>query len=512
MQRLYVVGFNVAVTEPAGAEHAFDLLIEHFAPHLGTDGLAVQDLLPAPGAATVSVRHLGRPDKQLSWTPVAAGVGVRALRLAIDDDLPDGGRFTCELTAAESEGDTSFRVVMGRSTSGRITPARIEKLKPPAALRSILGDSSLTCDYRGEVLTNTVSQSLADQVPAVLARLNDPARRFPILVVSAMHPKGPSATLARKAAVRLAGLCHVVAIHGWLALDSFNRAMQANALPRAGARLYWPYLDLRAPWWSANTLASDHDDLLGQMMRLLAPLSVVARGRDQVWDAVRAKERSSRSADMSASETDRISALQQEVEEERAFSAEVTALNEELEDKNARLEVDVANLQARLNAATRTAWEEPESDLSSSEAVSSPDFTADWARWELESGGALVFTENAKKQWSKCAYPKPEQMREALDALALLADAWREANGNVGKDLTSWMAEEVGLTLSLHDNPLRTAGKHLFGFEGVTWDRTPHIKVADHTSPNQVGRIYFAIDNTGRRWVVDHVGLKLYGI
>ena len=51
-----------------------------------------------------------------------------------------------------------------------------------------------------------------------------------------------------------------------------------------------------------------------------------------------------------------------------------------------------------------------------------------------------------------------------------------------------------------------------FQFEGEKYSRVPHLKLDDHTTPNQVGRVYFALDNENHRFIVDHVGLKLYGL
>jgi hypothetical protein len=51
-----------------------------------------------------------------------------------------------------------------------------------------------------------------------------------------------------------------------------------------------------------------------------------------------------------------------------------------------------------------------------------------------------------------------------------------------------------------------------FEHDGIWYSRLLHLKLGDHTAPNEVGRIYFAMDNDGERFIVDHVGLKLYGL
>lgn len=51
-----------------------------------------------------------------------------------------------------------------------------------------------------------------------------------------------------------------------------------------------------------------------------------------------------------------------------------------------------------------------------------------------------------------------------------------------------------------------------FEFEGRTWSQKNHVKVRDGVKPNEVGRIQFDFDHEGRRLIVNHVALKLYGI
>lgn len=103
-------------------------------------------------------------------------------------------------------------------------------------------------------------------------------------------------------------------------------------------------------------------------------------------------------------------------------------------------------------------------------------------------------------------------MREALDSLAALAKAWSSKKGRVGEPLVSWIGNQTALTYAPEDEPLRNKKLHEFRFEERVWDRQPHIKLDDHTSKDRVGRIYFAIDGEAYRWIVDHVGLKLYGL
>jgi hypothetical protein len=59
---------------------------------------------------------------------------------------------------------------------------------------------------------------------------------------------------------------------------------------------------------------------------------------------------------------------------------------------------------------------------------------------------------------------------------------------------------------------MSTNGLDTFEFDGRTYSRLPHLKLGDYRSPNEVGRVYFAMDSDSERFIVDHVGLKLYGL
>ncbi|WP_285542802.1 hypothetical protein [Streptomyces lavendulae] len=432
--------------------------------------------------------------------------------MEIEQELPKGGRFVCQLTSSECDGKTGFRVVMGRKSGGLLAPATVEDLKPPRALNAIMRDPELRRTDGSDTVNATVTPVLAAQVPAVREHLGSPQRRLPVLADSSIRMMGPPDAFARKAARRLAGLAHVVVVSGWLAFDSFNANLERNLLPRDGARLYWPTPDARNPWWGSTELYGDHEALLRTMMRLLAPLSVVARGRDRLWDAVRSAETNSILESLAGeAESKQVALLVAKLEEERSQTLELLEANDEMESKIGRLEIDVANLEARLSAEPSPLPAEP-AEVEEHPATGSPDFSVDWDRWTKESFGALVFTPNAKAQWRKCSYKNFERMREALDSLAALAKVWKKEKGTVGDSLVSWIGNQTSLTYAPEDEPLRIKKLHEFTFEERVWDRQPHIKLDDHTTKDRVGRIYFAIDGEAYRWVVDHVGLKLYGL
>jgi hypothetical protein len=121
----------------------------------------------------------------------------------------------------------------------------------------------------------------------------------------------------------------------------------------------------------------------------------------------------------------------------------------------------------------------------------------------------LIFTEAAKESWIDSSYPYPDRMRKVLEDLARAAVAWRAVGSRLGKSMVTWMSEEFGLTYAPDDEGMRRRKIDTFRFDGRKLSRLPHLKIDDYVQPDRVGRIYFAIDDSGHRWIVDHVGVKL---
>ncbi|MBY6387327.1 hypothetical protein HG717_25855 [Rhodococcus erythropolis] len=129
-----------------------------------------------------------------------------------------------------------------------------------------------------------------------------------------------------------------------------------------------------------------------------------------------------------------------------------------------------------------------------------------------QAQGAIVFTNNAHQSWKRDDYPNINVMRDALVALTKAAIDYRRLGCQLGILPDDWFKQEWNLTLAATDKYMRRNKLERFTFDGKTYSREPHLKLGDHTSPNEVGRVYFAMDSENERFIVDHVGLKLYGL
>lgn len=123
---------------------------------------------------------------------------------------------------------------------------------------------------------------------------------------------------------------------------------------------------------------------------------------------------------------------------------------------------------------------------------------------ELEHSG-FVLTAACHQMLIANAYPEPGGMWRFTKILSRAARDWRELGGEVGNRLADWIAENYEIEVALHDAGLGSWAE--FTFEGREYSREPHVKVDDFKNPMECGRVYFAVDSDGLRFIVDHIGL-----
>ena len=141
------------------------------------------------------------------------------------------------------------------------------------------------------------------------------------------------------------------------------------------------------------------------------------------------------------------------------------------------------------------------------------DFEPLFDHLEHHAGGAIKFTAAGRSSWRRARYGGDvEDMRDALIALTRAAMEWREKQGSIGLVPDDWLKTRYSLNSAFSDGGLVAAHLDKFEFDGRQLSRLPHLKLGDNTTPDKVGRVYFALDGSEWRFVVDHVGLKLYGL
>jgi hypothetical protein len=189
-------------------------------------------------------------------------------------------------------------------------------------------------------------------------------------------------------------------------------------------------------------------------------------------------------------------------------SERTPALQEQLDEKNQLLLQHQENWAA-VRGSQPTAPEEADEEQEEPESASTWGEVAELVQI-LEDSDAFVLTDQARGQLTDNPYPDPERMWEHLERLANAAEAFHEADGEIGQRFEDWVVENgFKLDISLHDEGLSRSGADQFEFEDTTYSREPHVKVDDYVDPASCGRIYFALDSANGRIIVDHVGLHL---
>ncbi|MFI7679938.1 hypothetical protein [Actinophytocola sp. NPDC049390] len=137
----------------------------------------------------------------------------------------------------------------------------------------------------------------------------------------------------------------------------------------------------------------------------------------------------------------------------------------------------------------------------------------DWKQFaqaaELLRSDYFHLTERARSMMEKNRYRFPERMFDHLERLSRLAYDFRASDGKVSGRIAEVGRTSHGIEIALFDSSL--SGTHIV-YEGARLDTVPHVKVDDaKREPDKCGRIYFAIDSTNLRFVVDHIGIHDYG-
>ena len=112
-------------------------------------------------------------------------------------------------------------------------------------------------------------------------------------------------------------------------------------------------------------------------------------------------------------------------------------------------------------------------------------------------------------------YPRPGRMKNYVEKLAAVALAYREGDSQLSAGLKEYAIAYQGIEIALFDGTLsppeiRISGVTVMNSSGECLTAVPHVKVDDYKSPEQCGRIYFAIDKEDKRFIIDHVGIHNY--
>lgn len=524
MESLYVVeadvrGAPTSGLSPAGVRAR---VLGHLAQWLSYEHTPVLDPMgfAADGAATLASDRVARADNRVSWSNEGTPE-VSALVVTVRTEITRSGRadFICQVTVFSQRDRTAVRLELGReSLDGILAPAGIDFFRRPALLMLLLRDPDLQCwsgPSRVDGRFNWVNQKHAE---FVWEAISTESRVLPILLVDGSDARAEQ--LARRAAAELAGLAPVLAIDARSQRLLAERLDEIDAsIPQGGARLVWPDVSLRHPVFTADQAQFAP----GRLLRMLSAISVTVRGVNQLLRTATAAEREARNqqiaADLAAAKEQ--GDLAQEVAAQARIIEDLKGEVDQYDSWFRQVEEERDSFKAQ--AALAAYWKQEAQRARQSSGLKVIDWAdapaldpgdlADLASFlEKQGQGAITFTHNAHQSWKRDDYPRNEIMRDALIALTKAAIEYRRLGCQLGMLPDEWFKQEWELALASTDKYMRKNALDGFAWDGKTYSREPHLKLGDHTSPNEVGRVYFAMDSEGERFIVDHVGLKLYGL
>ena len=531
MDRQYVVEF-VCSTASTGQDRALDKVIGAeegwvswmLGPNVDLQGVFTRDAEWQQEAIHNGMNHTVVHEYR-------EATGSRASFLTVRKDLEPGSLTQMVVavsaieTANEGEASTShLRIAMGRDTDGLITPTNLNRLRRPGLFQSLHRQGLvLHVASTGQPVDGRYMHVGGEEELQVVIESVQVDRRLPIIMVGM---SGDSYDFAAQLARETIGLAQVVTVSRYLvsrADELLRSAISGNVrLDEGGVSVIWPGVGTvhRHPAFSPPY----GPYVLGSIMGLLGPLSAVASGPDWLRDqAIRDAEidrRHEREASLRASMRSQIEAVDRSGTEQarlKAVEDEWVSYIQQTEEErdraiaeNRRLESEVSSLRYAMSAMRKTEEvsgdrtridDAPELDLNDLKPLA--DFLS------CASSGRIVFTDEALRSWKRSTYSDAEKMRHDLLLLAKAATEYADYESDSEVMVDDWFRQQ-GLSMSATDGGLKKKKLHLFTWEGKEYDRLPHIQVNNRTNFEDLARIYFAIDRDGDRFLVDHVGGKLY--
>lgn len=524
MQPLYIVELDVmtALGSSIEPEEVYNRLVHHATVWLSRDVEDVEPDLTSSGQAELSAQ-VGQFQfvRNVRWVTTQTE-RLRAVHCTMRQPIEDGhgAQFVCEFTLYQYGTAGAIRISLGReSLDGLMSPVSVETLRRPGLLASTVRDSDLRLTYQGQVVDGRYEWANRPHA-SVLKQVIATEKRLPILLIDGGSENAKS--LGQIAAKQLTGLAQVLLVDRRTQSTLYDYLTSiAASIPKDGARLVWPLLNSRHPeFWNL----SESGRIVTVLMKIVASVSVTARGTNRL--RIRAAEESQRQRESSfQAELAKVSGRGDYSAESEILLARVGELEtdlthwveeaERLMEQNASLDglrYQLEYWKAEAERAYAATTDSGAPTWSNAPELDADDLAKLARHLERTSDGAITFTPAAERSWSRCGYPHIEAMREALLTLARAADAWRKAQCQTGMRMKDWLKTEYGLNYAADDGALITKKLDRFEYEGETYSRQQHLKLDDHVKPNEVGRVYFAIDSKEARFIVDHVGLKLYGI
>ncbi|MET9482212.1 hypothetical protein [Streptomyces sp. NPDC006638] len=527
MQPLYVVEFDVSAV-PGGTVDVVSRLRRHLATWLNgasRSGPTEADLAQA-GETLLPAKPPGREERQARWR-VEESDDVQALRVDLSHPVDSGARFVTQVTLANLVDHVLFRVVMGQEIpSGWLSPIQDPLLFRPNVLGITCGDDDLELRTLGQKVTGRFESIREIELVSILAESLAAPTRLPTLLI---QPRDDDAwRIAKRASSQLVGLAQVVTLN-YATSQELLRTLPELPFPDGGALLVWPDLRLSHPRYSRSEVTAA--GMVEHWMSTLAELSVLARGSDRGWETARQASRHA-AARRAAAQVEQARSLGDAVAERTALERRLHELEESVSnweelafaesaraDENSAKAADATKYQEEATR-WRKLYEQERASQNVTPAIDPwgeipalepGDAGPTYRALETAAEGRIVFTPSAERSWKASRYRFPVEMKDQLILLAKAsADLYEQPPGSM-PHLDEWFSTQHGLKVATSDLTIKKDSKlRWVEFDGEQRDTLPHVKVRDGVAHSDCGRIHFALDPKGCRFIVDHVGVKKY--
>lgn len=483
------------------------------------------------------------------------------VRLTHPDDGDPSMRWQATVTVSEVDKATRATVHLGMEAMVHSLRPWHVQLRAPAVVGQFMQPPLMS--YAGSIELHAGPVHL--EAPAVDGFVDDVLeadnRALPVLIVSSeVSPR-----LVEALDKALCGLVQVAHLRDGAAEEELREVLLPSGytVPRGGLRMFWPGFGSgspkrRQPYWTAAQLRQGgrnrHRSVVTQLVDLLAPISTgrvpvdpgvlkarrkyleekAARQRGQI-EATRERARRNReeakrakrearelaAADGGQRLEERLSEVEAlldiaEGERDNALEQAAKSKDEELRviedamehsERASLLEIENRNLRDNLRAVSQF---EDAGDDGEDEVDVIPSEVQSWAEVaeflpELSGPGFHVTDRAFDCADGSGRYPRPDAMWGALVALEKVGRTYNEMGAEVDMRFEQFAQQLGGIEVALWDGDYADCW---FEYEGKPYQRLPHVKIDDAKAPNEVGRIYFALDSSGKRIIVDWFGTK----
>ena len=438
-----------------------------------------------------------------------------------DPDKSIAGRtWVTEVTIAEQKGKVFFGTRLINVTRGEDTPF-VPTL--PGIARQIINQLSATADHL--ILSEQAHITTTDrEVDDLIALLDDPSRKLPVLVVAESLDCG-GVSIASSLAMRLVGSCHVIALEAKGAWELTRRVGRRLSVFDGAVRLYRPRFSsdrsdpFEHPLWIARKDSPQIERTDSIVSYVLAASVATNLANDYPrFDAIRQAAAAEAIAAQRATASDVDLGQLFEAENTRLTNAYDTLRDEfdqwlETADAdNAISEREIAELRSELararsqNDALRQSLVNGERTVARANLNNFSDFEV-WARENLSTN--IWIAPKAFKEVEKSGlFENPQALGETLYMLDELYVPMRkepsdEKHAAYHNRRTELRCEDE--PCFKRKNDIKKFPEYQVIFQGVKYWCADHIKFGGGTDPRKHFRIYYHWNADDQILLVGHL-------